>query len=230
MKKIYWHSGVDLPHKVDLPSWLSHVKMEIDARNFESSLSDTLGFRYYTIWSEYDWSKDLSDGKMEIQPCREKPDVYLEWDDYIPNYNDWSIDFDVWNSFWNMDDKDDFIKNVENFLNKDRNSDNWIHIDSFNMALVWAQQLSAVNLVEMYNKWDNFEVVKPTYLSNFFATPNLIFQDWYVNVRSQKTWKVYRAISFLPKGSKRPIEHWDRIKAKLNLDKKIPTYNKKRKK
>jgi hypothetical protein len=82
----------------------------------------------------------------------------------------------------------------------------------------------------MYNKWDNFAVVEPTYLSNFFATSNLIFQNWYVNVRSLNTWKVYRAISFPPKGSKKPIKHWDRLEAKLNLDKKIPTYNKKRKK
>jgi hypothetical protein len=51
-----------------------------------------------------------------------------------------------------MDDKDCFIKNVENLLNKDEKLNDPIHIDSFNDALVWAQKLSAVNLVEMYNK------------------------------------------------------------------------------
>lgn len=96
------------------------------------------------------------------------------------------------------------------------------------MALVWAQELSAVNLVDMYYMWDNFAVVKPTYLSNSFVTPNLIFQNWFVNVRSQKTWKVYRAISFPPNGSKKPIKGWDIIAAKLKLDKEIPPYSDKR--
>lgn len=221
MNKIYWHPRVDVPR--GLPS--EKVKAEISGVS-ETTISRIMdmNFSWYTIWPESRWLVDLSDVKMEVHPCREKPYVYLKWDDYIPYDNGWSIDFDVWKSFWDMEDKDNFIKNVENLLNKDRSSDNWIHIDSFDYALVWAQNLSAVNLVDMYNKWDVFEVVEPTYISNMFA-PHNIFQNWYVDVRSKKTWKVYRAISFPPKGSKkgpkRVIKGWRRIAKNLNFDKKI---------
>ena len=75
--------------------------------------------------------------------------------------------------------------------------DEYIPIDNCCVKEIWTildANLPCFNLTWAYDLWDRFIVEKPTY-SEFFKYDRESIKCWLVNVRSQKTWKVYRALS-----------------------------------
>ena len=54
--------------------------------------------------------------------------------------------------------------------------------------------LPCFDIVKQYDSWDRFIVEKPTYCG-YFQYDKEFIKCWIVDIRSQKTWKVYRALS-----------------------------------
>lgn len=50
------------------------------------------------------------------------------------------------------------------------------------------------DMLSSYRNWDRFTVVEPTY-SEYIKYDRDMIKCWFINVRSKKTWKIYRALS-----------------------------------
>lgn len=90
------------------------------------------------------------------------------------------------------DDGPEWLKLFGETLIKYEIWDEYIPIDNSCSHEIWT--LEKVNLVKAYDLWDRFTVEKPTYSENIEKDFKLK-KNWFVNIRSQKTWKVYKALS-----------------------------------
>jgi hypothetical protein len=149
-------------------------------------------------WKEImKWHCAFNDSPDQVGINKEDVVIYHVWDEYIPlSY--------YWNSI-NLLHKiqlSSFDELVEMFLEDQKDYGKY-----FDITKMWETRKAIItyiknyflikeriNLEWMYEKWDRFKIVRGTY-NDKQPLGDKEISCWYVNVISEKTWKVYRVLS-----------------------------------
>lgn len=144
------------------------------------------------------WHCALDDSPRNLELFWEDVVIYFVWDEYIPWSNHWnSIELLEKVRSSNYDDlKKMYIekegKGWRSFLNV--LEERWDSHKSIINRIKKTLLNEFPNIIWMYINWDRFEVVKGTYNDKEINEHGRV-SCWYVNIRSKKTWKVYRVLS-----------------------------------
>lgn len=140
------------------------------------------------------WHCAFNDWPSGLKLFGENVVEYSAWDDYIPCENH-ATTLDLVDKIYNCS-----IEELEQLYNKeDDDLSFWKNLykndrDGYKLHLIQRLSIEMVDLIWMYEKWDRFMVVKGTYRGKEVLDGKLI-SCRYVDIYSQKTWKVYRALS-----------------------------------
>lgn len=121
----------------------------------------------YDLWDEYiPWSNHVN--SLELVNKIYNCNI-SELEELYRQHDDIG-DLEYWKSFYKNDEK------------------------AYKLFLLQMLSRESINLIKMFEEWDYFLVVKGTYKDKEIFDFDYI-NCWYVDVRSMKTWKIYRVLS-----------------------------------
>lgn len=179
--------------------WLYDSIVKLEKGETVDELTINILFKYYSI--------DISDKQLllslkdeiekrfpeVVKDCLNEDKWIDDWDDY----DDYSINIKWKEVFYDYSGSDKMRRVMY------KNWDNYVPLDDSYAREIWTidpnkdeldELDSYFDIVWSYNNWDRFTVVIPTY-SEDIKYDGKYYKCWLINVRSQKTWKIYRASS-----------------------------------
>ena len=179
----------------------NYYSIDISDKQLLLSLKDKIEKRFPELLSSTDErvKKASTSEKINKKPTHEMINEIrreLDKSKFWNNRLEWKI-FIYWHCAFN--DSPYWLKLFGEDAVKYENWDEYIPIDNTCVWEIWKidpnkNPDSSFNMLWSYSNWDRFTVVRPTY-SEYIKYDRERIKCWFVNVRSEKTWKIYRALS-----------------------------------
>ena len=205
-----WYEDIDLELKSLFVDWIEFFlslstdepQLDNDKWKYLKGLFDVLGINISNkrlleeIKSELkNWWEKLPPSPLEFLVHGRV--IYHVWNEYIPLNNHWNSI----NLLWKLQCSS-FEELVEMYAREQKDFGRYLDLTE-----LWKTRKAIITYIKsyflnrqcidfkwMYENWDRFEVVRDTYKGTQPCGHEEI-SGWYVNVCSQKTWKVYRVLS-----------------------------------